>query len=149
MKSSWLLFLCIAVAIPGKDREWKSGKVVDASQRSSSQAEAVTGSAQQVGPTTQIDTARVHYSHAKANDIIIVGDGYVFNVEDATTTGGVPAVAIGRAIANKHHGCRFIVGDEIKYAQEKGTMYVIDVDGKQCRTAILRQERLQQQSRRP
>jgi hypothetical protein len=37
--------------------------------------------------------------------------------------------------------CRYIVGDEIKYAQEKSILYVIDADGHECKVQIMKQER--------
>lgn len=36
----------------------------------------------------------------------------------------------------------FIVGDDIKYWQEKAVLHIVDVDGKQCKVDVLRQERL-------
>jgi hypothetical protein len=44
-------------------------------------------------------------------------------------------------IANRRHGCRFIVGDNVKYSQEKGDLWVLDADGKEFKVPILRQER--------
>ena len=46
------------------------------------------------------------------------------------------------AIANRKHGCRFIIGDQAKYAQEKNYLYVLDADGKECTLDITRQERV-------
>lgn len=71
--------------------------------------------------------------------MIIAGEDYVYNVEDVEERGGVPAVAIGHAIANRHHGCRFVVGVQIKYAQEKSKLFVVDADGKECKVSILRE----------
>jgi hypothetical protein len=36
---------------------------------------------------------------------------------------------------------RLIVGDEVY--QDKGTLHVIDADGKKCKAEVLQQERLQ------
>jgi len=44
-------------------------------------------------------------------------------------------------IANHRHGCRFVVGDDVKYSQERGDLWVLDADGKECKEPILRQER--------
>jgi hypothetical protein len=44
------------------------------------------------------------------------------------------------AINNRHHGCRFIVGEDIKYAQEKGYLWVLDPDGRECKIPIMRQQ---------
>jgi hypothetical protein len=51
-----------------------------------------------------------------------------------------------RALANRKHGCRYIVGNAIQYAQEKNILYVRDTDGKEGELDIVRQERLQTQS---
>jgi hypothetical protein len=40
------------------------------------------------------------------------------------------------------HPCRFIVGDDVKYVQQKGKVYVLDADARGCKIDILRQERV-------
>jgi hypothetical protein len=47
---------------------------------------------------------------------------------------------IRNAIVNRKHGCRFVVGEDIKYVQEKGDLWVLDPDGKECKIPILRQQ---------
>lgn len=68
-----------------------------------------------------------------------MGADYVYTVQDSTRRGGG---LLTTALANRKHGCRFIVGDEIKYAQEKRKLCVLDADGKECGLDIVRQERL-------
>ncbi len=64
-------------------------------------------------------------------------------MEDTRISGGHGLVAItSHAIAKRKHGCRFIVGDEVKFWQEKAVLHVVDADGKECKLDILRQERL-------
>jgi hypothetical protein len=53
-----------------------------------------------------------------------------------------PLRSVGSAIASlRQHGCRFVIGDSLRYAQEKGKFYAIDADGRECKLAIVRQER--------
>jgi hypothetical protein len=44
-------------------------------------------------------------------------------------------------IVNRKHGCRFIVGEDIRYSQQKGYLWVLDPDDKECKTEIIRQEK--------
>jgi len=45
--------------------------------------------------------------------------------------------------------CRFIVGDDVKYRQEKSMLRVVDADGKECTGEIVRQERVSGSAPRP
>jgi hypothetical protein len=138
-----------------KDRDWRVGRVADAAATKSVYVSGTTTTAQASGTVSpdngagsNIDATataqtRVHYTHVTDNDIIIVGQDYMYNVEDSAASGGKPAIALGHAIANRHHGCRFVVGEDVKFSQEKNKLYVIDADGKECKTEILRQERIQ------
>jgi hypothetical protein len=45
--------------------------------------------------------------------------------------------------------CRFIVGDDVKYRQDKAKMHLIDTDGKECIGEIVRQERVFASAPRP
>jgi TonB family protein len=73
--------------------------------------------------------------------LAIVGEDYAYVIVDTTREGGDTLTAIGNIIASRHHGCRFVVGEDVQYSQEKGTLFVIDADGKECKATILRQER--------
>jgi hypothetical protein len=70
--------------------------------------------------------------------VIVVGDDYVYTVQDSIQKGGG---LLTRALANRKRGCRFIVGEEIQYAQDKGNLSVLDADGKECKLQIIRQEK--------
>jgi hypothetical protein len=48
-----------------------------------------------------------------------------------------------KAIDNHKRACRFVIGDDIKYVQEKSKLIVLDPDGKECNLDIVRQARLQ------
>ena len=93
---------------------------------------------------TTVDRASV-----KTNRLVIVGDPYAYEVEDSIKRGGPTqgsegaGYQLGRILANRKHGCRFIVGEDIKYSQEKDKLVVLDPDGKECRLDIVRQERVQ------
>ena len=92
--------------------------------------------------TTSANT-RVRNVTVKTNTLIILGDDYAYTIEDTTQrTDSLRAGSLlGTALANRRHGCRFIVGEEVRYSQEKDHLYVLDADGKECRLDILKQER--------
>ncbi len=133
-----------------KERDWKTGKVADsaASSREYTTGASTTatttgtvspdyGSGSTVNATTTA-TTRVRHVEVDTNSLLIVGADYIYTVQDSTRHGGGLLTA---ALANRKHGCRFIVGDEIKYSQEKSRLYVLDADGKECKLEIARQER--------
>ena len=74
-------------------------------------------------------------------ELLIVGTDYAYVIEDPYATSGP---LLRRAITNRKHGCRFIIGEDIKYVQEKGKLVVLDPDGKECKLDIVKQERVQQ-----
>ena len=138
-----------------KVRDWKTGKVQDSAvdksvYRTRSSASASTigaispdyGAGSTVHATTTANT-RVRNVTVKTNTLVILGDEYAYTVEDASQrTDSLRAGSLlGAALATRKHGCRFIVGEEIKYAQEKDRLYILDADGKECRLDILRQEK--------
>jgi hypothetical protein len=41
----------------------------------------------------------------------------------------------------REHPCRFIVGDEVSYKQQKAFLVLRDADGRKCRLQIVQQER--------
>ena len=83
-------------------------------------------------------TTRLQNVTIQSNELLLVTDEFLYIIRDERRRGG-PLLAT--AIANRHHGCRFIVGDDVKYSQEKGDLWVLDADGKECKVPILRQER--------
>jgi hypothetical protein len=116
-----VLALTLAAAV-AKDHAWQIGKIADL------QAD------QQ--PTTGKVLNRVT---VKESEVRITGKEYEYLVYDSTS----PETGLAsRAVANRKHGCRFIVNDDVKYVQTKNKLYVIDADGKECKLDILRQERL-------
>ena len=86
----------------------------------------------------------MHHTVFQENHVLIKGDDYVYAVDDLSLKAvGMPAYGIvGRAIANRKHGCRMVVGDPIQYEQAKNKLFVQDADGKVCKLDIVRQERV-------
>ena len=129
-----LLFALIVPAYAKKDKEkdWKTGKVLD--------AQAVKTRAGIAEIAEAIPTIR-------DTDLMILGKDFAYVIEDTRVTGKTSLVGLTeRAISNRHHGCRFIVGDDVKYYQEKAVLHVLDADNKECKVEVLRQERLRSTS---
>jgi len=82
----------------------------------------------------------------ESTQLLILGDQYAYIIEDSIEKSiGLATLydSLGHAIQNGKHGCRYIVGDWISYAQEGGRkLFINDVDGKTCKLDIVRQERL-------
>ena len=90
-------------------------------------------------------THTFHSLTIQDNQLGLLGKEFAYVIEDTRISGvghGVAGIT-QRAISNRHHGCRFIVGDEYMYWQDKAILHVVDADGKECKVDILRQERLQ------
>ncbi len=78
-------------------------------------------------------------------ELAVVGGGFAYVLKDFRVQGGTPTIphAIVQVISNRHHGCRFIVNDDVVFYQSKSVLHVMDADSKECTVDILRQERLQ------
>jgi len=146
-----------------KDLAWKTGKVLDsqaaktyfqsgATTNGSSDTTA-SGSAVTYGNITTSSAAahtnssaetQIHHMAIQSTQLLIVGNEYAYLVNDDVekAVGSPLRGSLSRAIANRKHGCRYIVGDSIQYAQEKNNLWVTDGDGKKCKLEIVRQERL-------
>jgi hypothetical protein len=74
--------------------------------------------------------------------LMIVADDFLYVVDDTVLKGRGLYGSVGRAVANRKHGCHVIIGDPIKYVEDKAFLIVQDVDGKECRMEIVRQERV-------
>ena len=62
-------------------------------------------------------------------ELDIISPEYIYTVQDMKT-----------------RRCRYIVGDEIKYAQDKSILYLIDADGHECKAQVMKQERQKPES---
>jgi hypothetical protein len=101
------------------------------------------GAGSQVAGSATTQTS-VHHTALQDTTIVIAGTDMAFTVNDSVQKAvGLPMQGIARrAIANRNHGCQYIVGDQIEYAQEKNSLWVKDANGKECKLDILRQERV-------
>lgn len=140
-----LVLLGLATCVHAADkRDWKTGKVLD-SQAAKTYVVSGASSNDWAGNGTEI---QVRHMAIQSTQLVILGAEYSFVIDDSVekAVGLQVQGSLTRALANRKHGCRYIVGNAIQYAQEKNSLYVRDVDGKECKLDIVRQERLQVQS---
>jgi hypothetical protein len=136
-----------APAPPRGKHDWQTGRVLDAATiKSSIETGSVTTSNSTTrGNSTDTYSQTVIQSMAiRDTQLMILSDEYAYVVNDTRAqggSGGIPG-AIVQAVANRHHGCRFIVGDDVSFYQQKATLHVVDVDSKECKAEVLRQERI-------
>lgn len=114
-----------------------------------------TGTATTTGNTTNFEGTTVSSGSATArsqsttytaiqkmgvrnDELLIVTDRYLYVIEDSRTY--MPGRPLANALNNRHRGCRYIVGEDIKYSQEKGYLWILDPDGRECKVPILRQQ---------
>ncbi len=160
-----LLGLALSANCWAKDNKpvWNTGKVLDSAMSrtyvttgASTQSSATTtGTAMAVssGPTTtasgvattnQTATTTVHHAVIQDTQLLIVGLPYEYVIDDPVlkSVGNPVHGSLGRAIANRGHGCRFVIGEDALYWQEGPKLHVLDADGKQCKLDIVRQTRI-------
>ena len=162
-----LLALCTSALAKDKDRDWKLGRVLDSTSSKSTFTTGATsttntngtatantnGTATTTGGTTSLNATTtasgqsqqttstvVHHMTIRDTELLIVGSDYAYVIEDPYAVSGP---LLKRAITNRKHGCRFIIGEDIKYVQEKGKLIVLDPDGKECSLDIVKQEKVQ------
>ena len=159
MRAVIALSILTVFASAAKQRDWQTGKVTDAESYRRTYTAGTTsqstttgtigpdyGTGSTVNATTKTTTS-VEHTQVKTSLVLIVSEHYVYYVEDSTTKFGPTegssgaGYQVGRILRNRKHGCRFVVGEGVKYAQEKGTLHVVDADGKECSLGILRQEK--------
>jgi hypothetical protein len=144
------LTLSLLALAANKNRDWRIGKVADSAVTTREYTKSATttatttgtispdyGAGSTVRSTTTANTV-VRHVEIDTNKLIVVGADYIYTVQDSTQHGGG---LLTTALANRKHGCRFILGDDIKYAQDKRNLYVLDADGRECRLNIVRQEK--------
>ncbi len=143
-------------AFAAKDRNWNVGKVLDSQSartyvRTGAGTTASTtatvspdyGAGSTVNAHTDSET-KIHEMVIQDTQLLIVGEQYAYVVNDSVSKSvGLPTHGIvKRAIMNRKHGCRFVVGDNVRYSQDRTKLYVLDADGKECKLDIARQQRL-------
>ncbi len=166
------LLVCAGVSTFAADHNWSVGQVLDANatrnivqtgttfqantygtataftngsvSRNYDGSATVNATTQVSGQSTTVGGAQMHHTVFQDNHVLIKGDDYVYAVDDLSLKAvGMPTYGIvGRAIANRKHGCRMVVGDPIRYEQAKNKLFVQDADGKVCKLDIVRQERV-------
>ena len=103
-----------------KERDWKIGKVAD--------SRIVETGSRTTRPREVYGPFNIPHPAVKTilttTELYIVGPEYAYTVQDMQT-----------------RQCRYIVGDEIKYAQDKSILYLIDADGHECKAQVMKQER--------
>jgi len=97
----------------------------------------------QTGRVVRSDTTTEDFVHNGATGGGLLSTVIANRTTEKTTTrtvitGGKYAYTI---LDQQKHGRRFIIGDDVKYAQDKRKLYVLDADGKECKLDIIRQER--------
>lgn len=139
---SALLALAVTILAGDKEHDWKTGKVLD-SQLAKSWVPVGETTVSSTTETTGVSTTRIDFANIRDNQLVIIGDEFAYVVEDTRVSGGHGLVGItAHAIANRKHGCRFIVGDDVKYWQDRAILHVVDADGKECKADVIRQERI-------
>jgi hypothetical protein len=114
---------------------WKTAKVLDSATAKTLADSQTTG--------TGVAASSMNFPTVNEKQLMLLGNEFSYLIEDTRMSGPTSAIGVAaRAISNKHHGCHFIVNDNIMFWQEKTTLHVLDADGKECKVEVLRQERL-------
>jgi hypothetical protein len=162
-----LLSLTSIGSAADKNRKWKLGRVLDSTSSKITFATGATSSTSGTstatsntsgtvtpgggganlnatttasGQSQQTTSTVIHHMTVCETELLIVGQDYAYVIEDPYAVSGP---LLKRAITNRKHGCRFIIGEDIKYVQEKGKLNGLDPDAKECRLDIVKQERVQ------
>lgn len=126
MKLAALVLTLALPALAGKKPAivWQSGIVVD----------------------SQASPAAVLRNHPVVETISTVsGREFLYTISDPVDKDEVDVKGwLGAGSRNHWKDCRYIVGDKILYVQEGRTLHILDVDGKECKLDIIRQERVPQ-----
>jgi len=127
-----------------KGADWITGKILDSNAVRTYVDSSATANITATSSTTSVGQARIRTMAIQETQLLVAGKEYAYLINDpvAKPVGLRTHGIVTRKIMNHGHGCRFIVGDDIKYYQDKSTLHVIDADGKECKLDILRQERL-------
>lgn len=128
--------LSITMSAASKKGYWKMGTVTDTQMSKSyvetgGEIQGHRGDGYIIGPRI---TERKFGITTKSTQVAIVGADYTYIVSDEVRKGAVLTL-------NRNKGCRYIVGDEIRYMQDRKNLHILDEDGRKCVVEIIRQER--------
>jgi hypothetical protein len=160
-----ILGLALGAHCSAKDNKpvWNMGKILDSAMSrtyvttgASTQSSATTtGTAvavssgstttvSGVATTNQTAATTVHHEVIQDTQLLLVGLQYEYVIDDPVlkSVGNPVQGSLGRAIANRGHGCRFVIGEDALYWQEGPKLHVLDADGKECKLDIVRQTRI-------
>ena len=101
-----------------------------------------SGSVNATTRSRESSETQIHSMTLQETELMIVNKDFLFVVSDVAEKGSGLYGSLGRAIYNRKHGCHIIVNDPVDFYQEKTTVYVLDVDGKECKMDLIRQERV-------
>jgi hypothetical protein len=95
---------------------------------------------------TAIQT-RINGVTLKETQMLILGTEYFYvvtysNLKDEPIGRVLIGAALGATSGKRHRGCPLAVNDPITYARDRDSMIVLDMDGKECRMELERQERI-------
>lgn len=110
------------------DRDWKTGKIMAARTVNTG---AVAGQAypSSIGGYGPHMSPPVIARTLTAEEFEMFSGDYAYTVRD-----------LGSGLRKR--SCRYIVGDPVKYSQDKSILLLIDADGRECRGEVMIQERL-------
>jgi hypothetical protein len=140
----FVLLVSASCCIAGKGHDWQTGTVLDSeSGRTYLQTRATT-TATAYGSTATANT-RIDHTAIQNTQLWIVGKSIPTSLTTAfkRLSGFRRTVSSPDQLRTGSEDARFVVGDEIKYSQEKSKLFAIDADGRECKLDIVRQERLQ------
>jgi hypothetical protein len=122
-----LLLLLLPALLPGaKKPDWKVGKVLDSATAKTYVPAGTTTTTATAGPAGSTATSQTTIQSMAIRDtqLLIVSSDFAYIVNDTRTQSGFSTVhgAVIHAVSGRHHGCRFIVGDDVKFYQDKSCM---------------------------
>ncbi|HXA66093.1 MAG TPA: hypothetical protein VNV82_13120 [Bryobacteraceae bacterium] len=155
-----MLFVSVVPCHAGeKEHDWKTGHVLDSlltkgpdvtvsnTQTRATGNDVVYGNSGGTENRQQTSTTTTVSGAARVREIFITGPDYLYTLEDPTTPSKTGAALHALFGSNpnvaRRARCRFIIGEDIKYWQERGTLHILDADGRPCQVEILRQEKTQ------
>lgn len=158
MRHLTLLGLTVALTISASARpkpalNWQTGRVADARNLQGPTVATTNRDAQSSGysgPITHGDNLQSSTTTVTRTygipETVILGADYLYTVqnsgEPSRGQAAMGALFGARAMSGPRRSCRFVIGDDVRFAQQGGILKVIDADGRPCEAQIVRQERI-------